>query len=151
MSCNNWPLRNHSQQIKMRRNMLQDTVVQWLSRLLHTQKVPSSSLGSVNFILLKKVFKWGAWLVTQTFKVAEFATSRGQGINSQIQCLKKNCGRSFIVLVAQWIARWISNPKVPGSNPGWDNNFLHGTINIEGYVINSCGLILMLSEPCLGL
>ena len=31
--------------------------------------------------------------------------------------------RIFIVLVAQWIARWISNPKVPGSNPGWDNTF----------------------------
>ena len=28
-----------------------------------------------------------------------------------------------VVLVAQWIARWISNPKVPGSNPGWDNTF----------------------------
>ena len=29
-----------------------------------------------------------------------------------------------MVLVAQWIARWISNPKVPGSNPGWDIFFL---------------------------
>ena len=29
------------------------------------------------------------------------------------------------VPVAQWIARWTSNPKVPGSNPGRDanNNF----------------------------
>ena len=30
-----------------------------------------------------------------------------------------------MVLVAQWIARWISNPKVPGSNPGWDVSFAH--------------------------
>ena len=27
------------------------------------------------------------------------------------------------VPVAQWIARWTSNPKVPGSNPGWDDTF----------------------------
>ena len=31
---------------------------------------------------------------------------------------------SFITVpVAQWIARWTSNPKVPGSNPGRDANF----------------------------
>ena len=30
------------------------------------------------------------------------------------------------VPVAQWIARWTSNPKVPGSNPGGDASiFLH--------------------------
>ena len=37
------------------------------------------------------------------------------------------CSRpSLTVPVAQWIARWTSNPKVPGSNPGRDanNNFL---------------------------
>ena len=28
------------------------------------------------------------------------------------------------VPVAQWIARWTSNPKVPGSNPGGDARFL---------------------------
>ena len=26
----------------------------------------------------------------------------------------------LLVPVAQWIARWTSNPKVPGSNPGRD-------------------------------
>ena len=30
---------------------------------------------------------------------------------------------SHVVSVAQWIARWTSNPKVPGSNPGSDENF----------------------------
>ena len=31
------------------------------------------------------------------------------------------CSRpSLTVPVAQWIARWTSNPKVPGSNPGRD-------------------------------
>ena len=27
------------------------------------------------------------------------------------------------VLVAQWIARWTSNPEVPGSSPGEDDLF----------------------------
>ena len=26
---------------------------------------------------------------------------------------------AFVALVAQWIARWIPNPKVRGSNPRW--------------------------------
>jgi hypothetical protein len=35
------------------------------------------------------------------------------------------------VPVAQWIARWTSNPKVPGSNPGRNEiNFLHQRIFI---------------------
>ena len=29
------------------------------------------------------------------------------------------------VPVAQWIARWPSNPKVLGSTPRWDDNFFH--------------------------
>ena len=30
--------------------------------------------------------------------------------------------KNVSVPVAQWIARWTSNPKVPGSNPGRDAN-----------------------------
>ena len=33
------------------------------------------------------------------------------------------CQVNVKVPVAQWIARWTSNPKVPGSNPGWDDSF----------------------------
>ena len=29
------------------------------------------------------------------------------------------------VPLAQWIARWTSNPKVLGSTPRWDDRFLH--------------------------
>ena len=39
--------------------------------------------------------------------------------------------RIFIVLVAQWIARWISNPKVPGSNPGWDITFCKTSVRLN--------------------
>ena len=31
---------------------------------------------------------------------------------------------SHTALVAQWIARWIPNPKVRGSNPRWGNTIL---------------------------
>ena len=33
------------------------------------------------------------------------------------------------VPLAQRIARWTSNPKVPGSNPGWDIFFFRGTLH----------------------
>ena len=29
----------------------------------------------------------------------------------------------------QWIERWTSNPKVPGSNPGWDNILYRNNID----------------------
>ena len=32
---------------------------------------------------------------------------------------------AITVPVAQWIARWTSNPQVLGSTPRWDDRFLH--------------------------
>ena len=41
-----------------------------------------------------------------------------------------------VVPLAQWIARWTSNPKVLGSTPRWDENILlklvDGLVNV-GY------------------
>ena len=37
--------------------------------------------------------------------------------------------RYNVVSVAQWIQRWISNPKVLGSNPGWDNILYRNNID----------------------
>ena len=37
-----------------------------------------------------------------------------------IKLFNQNRHRAMTVPVAQWIARWTSNPKVPGSNPGRD-------------------------------
>ena len=41
-------------------------------------------------------------------------------MNTFDQQSKKNSTKFETVPVAQWIARWTSNPKVPGSNPGRD-------------------------------
>ena len=41
-------------------------------------------------------------------------------MNTFDQQSKKNSIEIITVPVAQWIARWTSNPKVPGSNPGRD-------------------------------
>ena len=38
---------------------------------------------------------------------------------------------SNAVPVAQWIARWTSNPKVPGSNPGGDANFFSAEFSLR--------------------
>ena len=41
----------------------------------------------------------------------------------KVKLLKQVLGNTSTlnqVPVAQWIARWTSNPKVPGSSPGWD-------------------------------
>ena len=39
-----------------------------------------------------------------------------------------------VVPLAQWIARWTSNPKVLGSTPRWDENILlklvDGLVNV---------------------
>ena len=38
----------------------------------------------------------------------------------------REAGIVVSVPLAQWLARWTSNPKVPGSNPGWDVVLLFG-------------------------
>ena len=40
------------------------------------------------------------------------------------------------VPVAQWIARWTSNPKVPGSSPGRDDMFLIFLNKDDHYLAN---------------
>ena len=44
---------------------------------------------------------------------------------------------SSSVPLAQWKARWTSNPKVLGSTPRWDENLLHSIIErlrVNGYI-----------------
>ena len=42
-----------------------------------------------------------------------------------IKVFIENGTKIMTVPVAQWIARWTSNPKVLGSTPRWDDNFFH--------------------------
>ena len=54
---------------------------------------------------------------------------RKQLVNAPVSFHCKNS--IYQVPVAQWIARWTSNPKVPGSNPGRDSqNVVDPTNNI---------------------
>ena len=55
-------------------------------------------------------------------------------MNTFDQQSKKNSIETITVPVAQWIARWTSNPKVPGSNPGRDTKIILMLIIIK--VIN---------------
>ena len=41
---------------------------------------------------------------------------------------------SHTALVAQWIARWIPNPKVRGSNPRWGIKFCINFTGCELYI-----------------
>ena len=51
------------------------------------------------------------------------------------------------VPVAQWIARWTSNPKVPGSNPGRDANIFWFTFIF--YLILRRFYVTFLANPVL--
>ena len=46
------------------------------------------------------------------------------------------------VPLAQWIARWTSNPKVLGSTPRWDDTFYTGYGLLQGNYAWDLGKIL---------
>ena len=50
----------------------------------------------------------------------------------------KGSNQVCVVPLAQWIARWTSNPKVLGSTPRWDENFLVGMVGRVGASSGGC-------------
>ena len=79
-------------------------VVQWIARWTSNPKVPGSNPGRDMLHCF-----WSAW---------KYLNTKLKPVENLV--LDPSLLYSWVP-VAQWIARWTSNPKVPGSNPGRDH------------------------------
>ena len=67
-------------------------------------------------------------LLTELFLYMKFASSQLHK-NNDFFIICNSCLLS-VVSVAQWIARWTSNPEVPGSSPGGDGFLNNATVDM---------------------